>query len=101
VAQRDKAMTVAKLRGARERKKRLTGKCAGGKSISELRPDVVALARELRRRRPKPTCVIVTELAARDHLAGSGKPSSRRPWRGCCAPDRERRARSRRRDLHR
>jgi hypothetical protein len=65
------------LRGARERKKRLTGRCEGRKSISELRPDVVALARELRRRRPKPTCVIVTELAARGHLAGSGKPSSR------------------------
>jgi hypothetical protein len=99
MAQRDKAMTVAKLRGARERKKRLTGRCEGRKSISELRPDVVALARELRRRRPKPTCV--SELAARGHLAGSGKPSSRRSWRGCCAPDRERRARSRRRDLHR
>jgi hypothetical protein len=34
-----------------------------------------ALARELRRRRPKPTLrAIATELAARGHLAGSGKP---------------------------
>jgi hypothetical protein len=75
VAQRDKAMTVAKLRAARERKKRATGKCEGRKSIAELRPDVVALARELRRRRPKPTLrVIATERAARGHLASSGKP---------------------------
>jgi DNA invertase Pin-like site-specific DNA recombinase len=74
-AQLDKAMTVAKLRGARERKKRATGKCEGRKSIAEARPDVVALARELRRRRPKPTLrTIAAALAARGHLAGSGKP---------------------------
>jgi hypothetical protein len=47
----------------------------GCKSISELRPDVVALGRELRRQRPKPTRrAIATELAARGHLASSGKP---------------------------
>jgi DNA invertase Pin-like site-specific DNA recombinase len=74
-AQLDKAMTVAKLRGARERKRRATGKCEGRKSLAELRPDVVALARELRRWRPKPTLrAIATELAARGHLASSGKP---------------------------
>jgi len=74
-AQLDKAMTVAKLRGARERKRRLTGKCEGRKSIAELRPDVVALARELRRRKPKPTLrAIAAELAAGGHLASSGKP---------------------------
>jgi DNA invertase Pin-like site-specific DNA recombinase len=75
VAQLDKAMTVAKLRGARQRKKAATGKCEGRKSIAERRPDVVALARELRRRRPKPTLrAISAELAVRGHLAGSGKP---------------------------
>jgi DNA invertase Pin-like site-specific DNA recombinase len=74
-AQLDKAMTVAKLRGARERKKRLTGKCEGRKGHAELRPDVVALARELRRRRSKPTLrAISAELAAQGHLASSGKP---------------------------
>jgi DNA invertase Pin-like site-specific DNA recombinase len=75
VAQLDKAMTVAKLRGARQRKKAATGKCEGRKSIAERRPNVVALARVLRRRRPKPTLrAISAELAVRGHLAGSGKP---------------------------
>jgi hypothetical protein len=36
---------------------------------------VAALARELRRRRPKPTLrAIAAELAVLGHLAGSGKP---------------------------
>ena len=75
ISEFEKASLVAKLRGARERKKRATGKCEGRKSIAELRPDVVALARELRRRRPKPTLrAISAELAVRGHLAGSGKP---------------------------
>jgi hypothetical protein len=75
VAQLDKAMTVAKLRGARQRMKRDTGKCERRKSIAELRPEVAAVARELRRRWPKPTLrAIAAELAARGHLASSGKP---------------------------
>jgi DNA invertase Pin-like site-specific DNA recombinase len=75
ISEFEKASLVAKLRGARERKKRATGKCEGRKSIAELRPDVVALARELRRRRPKPTLrAISAELAVRGDLAGSGKP---------------------------
>jgi DNA invertase Pin-like site-specific DNA recombinase len=75
ISEFEKASLVAKLRGARERKKRETGKCEGRKGLAELRPDVVALARELRRRRPKPTLrAIATELASRGHLASSGKP---------------------------
>jgi hypothetical protein len=63
------------LRGARERKIRATGKCEGRKNIVELRPDVAALARELRRRRPKPTLgEIAAGLASRGHVASSGKP---------------------------
>jgi hypothetical protein len=54
ISEFEKASLVAKLRGARQRKKAAAGKCEGRKSIAELRPDVVALARELRRRRPKP-----------------------------------------------
>jgi hypothetical protein len=84
VAQLDKAMTVAKLRGARERKKRATGKCEGRKSIAERRPDVVTLVRELRRRRPKPTLrAISAELAVRGHLADRASRSSPQSWRGC------------------
>jgi hypothetical protein len=45
-----KAMTVAKLRGARERK---MGKVAGRKSYAEANPDVVKLACELSERRPR------------------------------------------------
>ena len=75
ISEFEKASLVAKLRGARQRKKAAAGKCEGRKSIAELRPEVAALARELRRRRPKPTLrTIAAALAARGHLAGSGKP---------------------------
>jgi DNA invertase Pin-like site-specific DNA recombinase len=50
VSQFEKAMLVAKLRGARERKKRDTGmKCGGRKSYAERNPETVALAKKLRR----------------------------------------------------
>lgn len=53
-AQFDKAMTVAKLRGARERKHRKTSaKVEGRKSLAGSRPEVVAIARELSGRRPR------------------------------------------------
>ncbi|HET6553416.1 MAG TPA: recombinase family protein [Dyella sp.] len=51
-AQFDKAMTVAKLRGARDRKRSTHGKCEGRKSIAETQPEVAALARKLYRRNP-------------------------------------------------
>ena len=54
VSEFDKAMVVAKLKGARERKRAITGKkVEGRKSHAELRPELVALVRQLRRRRPK------------------------------------------------
>jgi DNA invertase Pin-like site-specific DNA recombinase len=53
IAEFDKAMTVAKLRGARERKRATGVKVEGRKSHAELRPEVVAEAKRLRRRRPK------------------------------------------------
>ena len=42
---------MAKLRAARDRKKALTGKGSGRKNHAELHPEVVKLARELRRKR--------------------------------------------------
>ena len=48
-AQLDKATLVAKLKSGRERKKRETGKGCGRKSLVELAPEAVALARKLRR----------------------------------------------------
>jgi DNA invertase Pin-like site-specific DNA recombinase len=53
ISEFDKAMTVAKLRGARERKRREAGKCEGRKSHAELNPDLVREAKRLRRRSPK------------------------------------------------
>lgn len=47
VAQFEKASVVAKLRAARIRKKDKTGKCGGRKSLAELRPDHVRMARKL------------------------------------------------------
>ncbi|WP_342711432.1 recombinase family protein [Bradyrhizobium sp. B124] len=55
VAQFDKAMTVAKLRGARERKRRRTGgKVEGRKRWVEINAEMVAEARRLRGSSPRP-----------------------------------------------
>ena len=74
-------MIVAKLKGARERKRVITGKkVEGRKSHAELRPDLVALVRQLRRHRPKggqrSLREISSELAARGHLNERGRPFS-------------------------
>ena len=47
-SQLEKSRLVRKLREARERKRAETGKCEGRKSYAEVRPEVVALAKELR-----------------------------------------------------
>jgi len=75
VSQFEKAMLVAKLKGARDRKRRLTG-VEGRKSHQEAHPEVVALARSLaRRRKQKPSLrVISAVLAAAGHLNQNGKP---------------------------
>lgn len=49
VSQFEKAMLVAKLKGARDRKKAETGKCGGRKSYGERNPEMVALAKKLAR----------------------------------------------------
>jgi hypothetical protein len=41
ISEFDKAMTVAKLRGARERRRREVGKCEGRKSHAERNPELV------------------------------------------------------------
>ena len=81
VAEFDKAMTVAKLRGARERKRRETGKCEGRKSHAEMRPEVVREAKRLRRASPlngerRSFRKISAELAAMGHLTARGTPFS-------------------------
>jgi DNA invertase Pin-like site-specific DNA recombinase len=77
VAQFEKAMLVAKLKGARDRKRRSTGKkVEGRKSHKEAHPEVVALARSLVRqgRRKMSLRAISAELAAAGLLNHNGKP---------------------------
>jgi hypothetical protein len=81
VSEFDKAMIVAKLKGARDRKRVMTGeKVEGRKSHAELRPELVALVRQLRRKRPKggqrSLRDISAELAARGVMNERGKPFS-------------------------
>ncbi|MBR1033856.1 MULTISPECIES: recombinase family protein [Bradyrhizobium] len=51
--QYEKARLVAKLKAARERKRALVGKVEGRKSWAEINPQLVKVARRLRRRSPK------------------------------------------------
>ena len=78
IAQFEKASAVAKLASARKRKREREGRCEGRKPLSETRPEVVALARKLRRRRPKGGQLslrsIADELAARGFFNEHGKP---------------------------
>jgi DNA invertase Pin-like site-specific DNA recombinase len=78
IAQFEKASAVAKLAAARKRKREREGRCEGRKPLSETRPEVVALARKLRRRRPKAGQLslrgVSKELAARGFFNELGKP---------------------------
>ena len=77
ISEFDKAMTVAKLRGARERKRREAGKCEGRKN-AERNPELVALAKRLHRQRPKggrtSLRAISAELATQGFLNENGRP---------------------------
>jgi hypothetical protein len=71
----------AKFSGARERKRRETGKCEGRKSHAEIRPEVVREAKRLHRASPlngerRSFRRISEELAAMGHLTGRGTPFS-------------------------
>jgi DNA invertase Pin-like site-specific DNA recombinase len=73
-SQFEKARLVSKLRVARERKRKLTGKCEGRKGLVELRPEVAALARELKAQRPRLSLrKLAAELAARGHVTSGGQ----------------------------
>jgi hypothetical protein len=78
IAQFEKASAVAKLASARKRKREREGRCEGRKPLSVTRPAVVALARKLRRRRPKggqlSLRAVASELAERGFLNERGKP---------------------------
>jgi DNA invertase Pin-like site-specific DNA recombinase len=53
VAEFEKTTLVAKLKAARDRKRKATGKCGGRKTHLERRPDVVILAKSLARKKSK------------------------------------------------
>ena len=79
VSQFEKASLVAKLKGARDRKRRETGKCEGRKTHAEKRPGAVALAKKLHRASPKTgkrmsLRRISAALADAGHLNEHGRP---------------------------
>jgi DNA invertase Pin-like site-specific DNA recombinase len=81
VSEFDKAMTVAKLKGARDRVRRAQGKCEGRKAYAERKGghELVALARQLRGNldgQPQPLRKIAADLAERGCVTPSGRPYS-------------------------
>ena len=81
VSEFDKAMTVAKLKGARDRVRRTRGKCEGRKAYAERAggQELVATARQLRGgpdRRPQSLRKIAASLAERGYVTPSGRPYS-------------------------
>jgi DNA invertase Pin-like site-specific DNA recombinase len=78
VSQFDKAMTVAKLRGARERKRRKTGlKVEGRKTYAEKNPELVERARRLSEQRPRLSLrEISVALASQGFATARGLPYS-------------------------
>jgi DNA invertase Pin-like site-specific DNA recombinase len=72
ISEFDKAMMVAKLRGARERKRREVGKCEGRKSHAERNPELVARAKRLHRKRPKGGRMSLRAISA--DLNENGRP---------------------------
>jgi DNA invertase Pin-like site-specific DNA recombinase len=87
IAQFDKASTVAKLAAARKRKRETTGRCEGRRPHAEVRPEVVDLARRLRRRRKANMSLraISAELAAAGFLNERGRPFAAKSVRAMLA----------------
>jgi DNA invertase Pin-like site-specific DNA recombinase len=77
VSEFDKAMTVAKLKGARDRVRRERGKCEGRKSYAERSPELVALAKQLHRPDPERRQVSLRGVAAALAERGFVTPSGR------------------------
>ena len=79
VAEFDKAMIVAKLKGARDRVRRTQGKCEGRKSYAEREGghELIDLARWMRSNtegRPYSLRAVAAELAGYGYLTPSGRP---------------------------
>jgi DNA invertase Pin-like site-specific DNA recombinase len=80
VSQFEKAMLVAKLKGARDRKKAATGKCGGRKSYAERDPEMVAVAKKLARYtingRKRSLREVAAELEGQGHTSGGKRYSA-------------------------
>jgi DNA invertase Pin-like site-specific DNA recombinase len=75
VAEFDKAMTVAKLKGARDRIRRRGDKCEGRKSYAERSPELVAAAKEIKNSGNR---VSLREVSAELERRGYTTPSGER-----------------------
>jgi DNA invertase Pin-like site-specific DNA recombinase len=78
VSEFDKAMIVAKLKGARDRVRRTRGKCEGRKAYAEREggQELVGMARQLRGNqngRPQSLRKIANDLAKRGYVTPSGR----------------------------
>jgi DNA invertase Pin-like site-specific DNA recombinase len=80
ISQFEKASLVAKMKAARDRKIAAGEKCGGRRSHLQIQPEVVALAKDLRRKRRKGGRLslreISRELAERGHFNQIGRPFS-------------------------
>jgi DNA invertase Pin-like site-specific DNA recombinase len=78
VSEFEKAMVVSKLKGARDRKRATGVKVEGRKNYAEINPEMVALAKKLRRYkvqgRKRNLRDIADELALAGFVTGTGKP---------------------------
>ena len=78
VSEFEKVMLVAKLKGARDRKRRSGARVEGRKPLSETKPEVVELARQLSRARPKGGKRSLREISAMleaaGHVTSAGTP---------------------------
>jgi hypothetical protein len=74
----EKAALVANIKGARDRKRRETGKCGGCKSYAELSPETVALAKRLARYpvngRKRSLRDVAAELQTAGRVSRNGTP---------------------------
>jgi DNA invertase Pin-like site-specific DNA recombinase len=75
VSEFEKAMVVAKLKAARDRKRAAEGKCEGRKSYAEANPDLVAAARALAKQGLS-LRKISAELLLQGRVTVTGKPYS-------------------------
>ena len=70
VSQFEKAMLVAKLKGARDRKSKGRKRIEGRKSLSEVRPETIQLAKKLSRKSPKGGTLSLREISVELFNAG-------------------------------